>query len=661
MSDFIKFSQAIHNRFQSYDNVELYRTSIDTQVLYEEYLKAFPAGTNPIFRTNTEHDCSCCRNFIKNLGTVVVLKDGVIYTIWEELGDLPYPYGEVATHLATFVKANATITGVYRTKERQYGHESNKETYEGKVIQWNHFYGYVGRKHYSASPEKDAGLINTLAGVFLRGLQSISRQSVDDVIELIEQNALYRGEEHLATVRAFKDLQTAYYVDMEGTFHWENVSKKGAGIRNTVIGTLLTDLSDGVPMETAVASFEKKVAPENYKRTTALITPSMITAALTKLRDLDLEDAVSRRFAKLSDVSINNVIWADNSAKAMMKDTLADALMQSTQVRTAPTATKATDITIADFMTTVVPTASAMAILMKNALSSNLVSLTAPVHADVKHLFQWSNNFAWSYNGNITDSIKEKVKRAGGNTNAQLRVSLAWFNGDDLDIHADTPHGHIYYGNKGGVLDVDMNAGGANNKIDPVENLSWKDPVNGQYRIIINQFNCRSTENVGFVLEVENAGTVTQYTYENRVVDNVTALAFTIKDGLITSLESSDALKSEAKSTTLWGMKTEAFVSVDTLMFSPNYWDENATGNKHWFFILKGCKNDEPTRGIYNEFLTQSLHEHRKVFEVLGSQTMCPVVDEQLSGVGFSSTRKDEVVIQVTTNTGSVRNYNIKF
>ncbi len=661
MSDFIKFSQAVHNRFQSYDNVELYRTSIDTQVLYEEYLKAFPAGTNPIFRTNTEHDCSCCRNFIKNLGTVVVLKDGVIYTIWEELGDLPYPYGEVATHLAAFVKANATITGVYRTKERQYGHESNKETYEGRVIQWNHFYGYIGRKHHSNSPEKDAGLINTLAGVFLRGLQSISRQSVDAVIELIEQNALYRGKEHLATVRAFKDLQTAYYVDMEGTFHWENVSKKGAGIRNTVIGTLLTDLSDGVPMETAVASFEKKVAPENYKRPTALITPSMITAALTKLRDLDLEGAVSRRFAKLSDVSINNVIWADNSAKAMMKDTLADALMQSTQVRTAPTATKATDITIADFMSTVVPTASAMAILMKNVLSSNLVSLTAPVHTDVKHLFQWSNNFAWSYNGNITDSIKEKVKRAGGNTNAQLRVSLAWFNGDDLDIHADTPLGHIYYVNKGGVLDVDMNAGGNNNKIDPVENLSWKDPVNGQYRIVINQFNCRSTENVGFVLEVENAGTVTQYTYENRVVGNITALAFTIKDGLITSLESSDALKSEAKSTTLWGMKTEAFVSVDTLMFSPNYWDENATGNKHWFFILKGCKNDEPTRGIYNEFLTQSLHEHRKVFEVLGSQTMCPVVDEQLSGVGFSSTRKDEVVIQVTANTGSVRNYNIKF
>lgn len=30
-----------------------------------------PAGTNPIFRERTEHDCSCCRNFVKNLGNVV--------------------------------------------------------------------------------------------------------------------------------------------------------------------------------------------------------------------------------------------------------------------------------------------------------------------------------------------------------------------------------------------------------------------------------------------------------------------------------------------------------------------------------------------------------------------------------------------------------------
>ena len=42
-------------------------------------------------------------------------------------------------------------------------------------------------------------------------------------------------------------------------------------------------------------------------------------------------------------------------------------------------------------------------------------------------------------------------------------------------------------------------------------------------------------------------------------------------------------------------------------MLSPNYWDNNSVGNKHWFFVLEGIKNDKPTRGIYNEFLSAEL------------------------------------------------------
>ena len=96
-------------------------------------------------------------------------------------------------------------------------------------------------------------------------------------------------------------------------------------------------------------------------------------------------------------------------------------------------------------------------------------------------------------------------------------------------------------------------------------------------------------------------------------------------------------------------------------MLSPNHWDENEIGNKHYMFMLQGCKNPEPTRGIYNEYLINELTEHRKVFEVLGAQTLCPVVDEQLSGIGFSSTRNDLVAIRVTDTQGSVREYNVQF
>jgi hypothetical protein len=75
-------------------------------------------------------------------------------------------------------------------------------------------------------------------------------------------------------------------------------------------------------------------------------------------------------------------------------------------------------------------------------------------------------------------------------------------------------------------------------------------------------------------------------------------------------------------------------------MLSPNHWENsNKSGNKHYFFMLDGCMNPEPTRGIYNEFLASPLEKHRKVFEVLGSKTMCQPSNDQLSGIGFSTTQ----------------------
>ncbi|AHZ60295.1 hypothetical protein G379_gp109 [Dickeya phage vB-DsoM-LIMEstone1] len=51
--------------------------------------------------------------------------------------------------------------------------------------------------------------------------------------------------------------------ELQARFYWyegtrENVARS-LGIRNTVIGTLLQDLSEGRDLETAVKSFEVKV------------------------------------------------------------------------------------------------------------------------------------------------------------------------------------------------------------------------------------------------------------------------------------------------------------------------------------------------------------------------------------------------------------------
>ena len=674
MSNFKTFAAAIAAQFQRMSQGELFHADVSGDDLWAVYLESFPAGTNPIYRVRTEHDGSYDRNFVRKLGNIVSIDaDGTWTTIWDVDG-LPYPYQVVADTMSAAVLGNEKITDLFRTKERTVGYESTIERLDnGGTHRWHHFHAQIAARHVAAAPAETKGDARTTIEVMERGYKEITPEAVQTVLDLIGQNSLYRGAEFSASLRTFQGLQNAYRAlpDVEGrdSLLWPNLRSPAARIRNTAIGTLLQDLSAGMDLEAAVRRWETVMAPANYKRPAALITPAMIEKATKDIADLGLESALERRHARLSDLSVNNVLWVDNDAQKSMRDGIAGLLMSEVK----PTTPKgnATAIGIDEFASAVLPTVVSMELFVANKHQGNLMSLTAPVHADAGSLFKWGNNFAWSYNGNITDSIKEKVKAAGGNVNAKLRVSLAWFNHDDLDLHAKCPDGHVFYANPCGdgghyrnrgvrILDVDMNAGSGTTRT-PVENLSWVDPKDGRYGITVHQFCKRESADVGFALELENAGTVMQYSYSHAVSGSFNALQFNVRNGVISDLTVNPKLTGQGVAQQKWGITTEQFVKVNTVLNSPNHWDGEHTGNKHWFFILEGCKNDEPVRGIYNEFLKPELEVHRKVFEVLGNKTKCPPAVEQLSGLGFSSTQRNSVTAKVTTTTGATRLYDIQF
>jgi hypothetical protein len=248
----------------------------------------------------------------------------------------------------------------------------------------------------------------------------------------------------------------------------------------------------------------------------------------------------------------------------------------------------------------------------------------------------------------------------------ELRVSLSWYNYDDLDLHVVEPGRHrIYFSSKHnphttGTLDVDMNAGSATTR-QAVENIVWTDKAKmdeGVYQVIVNNYNKRETSDTGFVVEVECNGEVFNFEHKlsPRSSDSASVINFEY------SKTKGITIKGDAKSNVVqkekWNIKTNQFLKVRNIMNSPNFWDKKS-GNKHYFFMINDCVSDEVARPFFNEFLNDQLTVDRKVFEVLGSKIKVPHSNDQLSGIGFSDTQRNHLIVRV--NGSFKRNIKVTF
>lgn len=678
--NFQHLKEPVTRQFNELSKHQLFCTAVEKEDLWEHYLKSFPLGSDPIFRKRTEHDCSCCRQFIKTVGAVVAVIDGNLTTIWDTEFKDP-AYQTVADAMAKLVKSRA-IAKPFLHYERQIGIDKNYEedhnkgdgADEPKITIWEHFHVQLFNRNTGPELYCDKAEIAPKIGeaqarhdVLLRSLTELTPDAIDTTLDLIAQGTLYRGNEYKHLVVGLKKLRLDFDLLVpteQDTFAWVKamtLPENQCKIRNTAIGTLLIDLSIGMDLEKAVTRFEKVVAPENYKRTTSLVTKAMVDKARATIAELGLGSALERRYARLTDVNVGDVIFADRKARDVMSG---DDVFASvpTKASTPKNLDKVESVSIEQFIEQIVPRAESIEIMFENQHIPKLVSLIAPKHADAKPLFKWSNGFSWSYNGEVTDSIKERVKRAGGNVNADLCCRLAWYNFDDLDLHMAEPNGgtHIHFGNKGpspfgGKLDVDMNAGSGKTQ-EPVENIFYNNKSRmrtGLYRLFVHQYAKREADNPGFEIEIDCLGQLTQLVYEKPVRQGEQVQVASIRCKASGELEIIPVLPSTQSSKIAWGLKTREFHRVAAMMYSPNYWTNHqgigldGIGNKHVFFMLDKCANDGSARGFYNEFLRKELDPHRKVIELVGSKSKVEASDNQLSGLGFSSTQKTELLARV--------------
>jgi hypothetical protein len=152
----------------------------------------------------------------------------------------------------------------------------------------------------------------------------------------------------------------------------------------------------------------------------------------------------------------------------------------------------------------------------------------------------------------------------------------------------------------------------------------------------------------GFTAEIEYNGESFEYTYSKTLKgqENISVAEIAINNGVMTFI-SSLPNTSTISSKDIWSIGTQKFHKVSMILNSPNYWNTKV-GNKHTFFILDGAVNPEKPRGLFNEYLSNKYVEYRKVFDLLGDKTRLADSSEQLSGVGFSETQRNEVFLKVS-------------
>lgn len=692
-----EFSKKIQEQFDRMcSEGKLFQIDLAGLSLWKLYLDSFE--DNPKFRDpeSSVHHCNTCHNFIRRYGNIVSIDsqyklhsifdvdtegemapvvealskaiegskvDGVFFETFDELNSLPY---EKCT------KSNTVFRLGIEKNLKQYNKEEAAKfgvVKEGEIKEFNHMsltLPAVFVDMSSRSIEAIMGDYRDNKNVFKRGMDEIPLDTLNLVRDLINQGSLLDGQTHLYKVEAMIPLKAEYdqlSENQKDNWCWVKSYKFNlAKFKNELIGTLCSELAEGKEINEAAQSWNKRVDPINYMKTTAPITKKQIQEAKAFVEENGYVESFDRRFAHMDDIKVSEILHSNVGKGEVKSVSIFDGVKSTSTRHKRAEFDKVEEVTIDKFMKDILPTCTAVEAFFTSQQQGHLVSLTTANNPESKPIFKWSNNYSWTFNGNLAgrSQIKEAVKGLGGKVDGVLRFSIMWaedeIDNSDLDAHCIEPGNfEIYFGSKishrtGGNLDIDITQPQYHKKVTKmpvVENITYpalSKMLNGTYHFLVNQWAARQSK--GFKAEIEFNGELYSYEYNKGVLNSVSVAEVTLNDGVFTIKHLLP--ESEASSKEIYSLETNQFHKVNLICLSPNHWEGNSVGNKHYFFMMDGCKAPTSIRSFHNENLIPDLANHRKVLEVLGATNMIQPTDKQLSGLGYNATVKDELVVRLS-------------
>lgn len=687
------FNKKVQDKFAEMSKTgKLFRVELTGQQIWDLYLGSFTKENDPVFRdpASSVHNCNHCKNFIRRYGNIVsVDENNNIDTMFDVVAD--EEFADTAKALTAAIKSSKITEVFFETFNElnslpyescsksnavfQLGVDSNPKRYTkeesekfgvvkpDEVRTFNHIHLFVDKTFVDTSGnsvESIMGNYRDAKNVFQRAMETISLDTLKLVKDLINQGSLLDGATHLYKIEQVIPLKEEYDnlpANQRDNWCWVTSFKLPfAKFRNELIGVLCAELSEGEELNKACQSWNKRVDPVNYMKVTAPITKKQIEEAKKFVEENGYVESFNRRFATIDDIKVSEILHSNVGDGKIKNVSIFDGVKSTSTRHKRNEFDGVEEVTIEKFMKDILPTCTSVEAFLANSHQGNLVSLTTANDPDSKQIFKWKNNYSWTFNGNLAgkSQIKEAVKSEGGKIDGALRFSIIWNeNGKDIldfDAHAKEPNGTEIAFNTykqkqtamSGMLDIDM--------IRPdkmgVENIVWSNKAkmkDGIYSFWIHNYD--SGNNKGFKAEIEFDGETYSYEYNQCAMNDTHVAEVILKNGSFTIKHLIP--ESSVSSKEVYGLETNQFHKVNLVCLSPNHWGENNVGNKHYFFMLDGCKSPVSIRSFHNENLLPELAAHRKVLEVLGATNMIEPTKKQLSGLGFNATVRDELIVKL--------------
>lgn len=308
------------NSFTS-DGVNLFVARVDN--LFDIYLNNLEEDIRQ------EYNCNCCRQFITRFGSLVTIDDETKMTksiIWnEELA--PEIFKESFKAMRLIVE-KSKIDCVFRAENTTAGTPVSKGDYHHFAIELPEAYVI---KDEDTRNEKVAELSEDFK-LMITTVLKYDVKSMNDTINMLETDKLFRKDKYLPMVQWLKDIIVARTENKHSickeNIIWAAIASCPSGfshVKNSSIGTVMDAILSGdKDFDNIVGSFNYKVDPIRFQRAQTEASEANIKEAGEYFAKNNLEKSLERKFATEEEIPESEKLWVptvietpkvDNSGK----------------------------------------------------------------------------------------------------------------------------------------------------------------------------------------------------------------------------------------------------------------------------------------------------------------------------------------------------------